>query len=155
MRKLVRGNLTDVSRSGMGLRVEIPEVASGARLLIRFWTEGRSFTVPGELVWTREDATDHATAGVRLALHRAPNDARRAFQRWARDVERTRPAPGALPPREQVECRIAALSGSLDELLELLASERTLDERALQQVDIAAEALQNAITALELRDRRR
>lgn len=155
-RKIVRGQLSDVSEAGMGIRAELPEDVAkpGVEVTIRFYSDGRNFTVPADVVWAREGADDHATLGVRLALKRARPEAREAFKAWTKSVAQARRTPGALPAREQVECRLAALVGELDALLTLLADGEDLDDDALREVDVSAERLQNAITALELRANR-
>lgn len=147
---MVRGSLCDVSRAGMGLRAKLPESVQGSQVLIRFRVGERSFTIPGDLVWTRQSNADHATVGVRLALHRARPRARASFRRWARELERSGTPAGALPAREQVECRLALLMGELDSLLGLLDGNAALDPEALKAIDTSAEGLQNAITRLRL-----
>ena len=156
-RRLVKASLSDVSRAGLGLRAPLTRggVAPGTRLVVRFWIGGRAFAVPAELVWFRPSNGENATLGVRLTLKGARPEARRAFRQWTREVERSRPAPGALPAREQLECRLAALTDSLDELIRRVADSDRLDQDALTEVDRAAERLQNAITALTLRTPRR
>lgn len=152
---MLRGTLSDVSRDGLGLRLVLPEPIAepGTRVVIRFWSGQEAFSVPADIVWSTQDLADKdATVGVRLALKRARPSARRAFQRWAASMERSR-APGALPAREQLECRLAALSGELEVLFQLIQSEDALDEAALREADAAAERLQNAINVLQLRSR--
>lgn len=139
----------------MGLRADFTqEVKPGVSLTIRFWTDGRAFSLPADVVWTRESSEEHATIGVRLSLKRARPEVRRAFRDWTASVAKSRGAPGALPAREQVECRLAALIGELDALTRLLADGDALDDAALREIDVNAERLQNAITALELRANR-
>lgn len=158
-RAVVKGSLSDLSRGGVCVRASVPSlrVAPGSEIVVRFKIEGRSFSLPGHLIWTRSFDPAEASAGVRLDLERASAAARRAFTNWTLELERSRSGPGALPPREQLECRLAALTGSLDQLLGRLDEEGdALDGGALHDIDIAAEHLQNAITALELmRTRRR
>lgn len=154
-KRIVRGTLSDVSRNGIGLRLVLPEPVAvpGTHVVIRFWSEGEAFSVPADVVWSAQNASEQdATVGVRLALQRARPPARRAFRRWAAAMERTR-APGALPAREQLECRLAALTGELAVLFQLIQSEDALDEAALREADAAAERLQNAINVLQLRSR--
>lgn len=152
----MRGQLSDVSLAGMGIRAPIPEalVKPGVRLLIRVYSEGRAFSLPAAVVWTREYSDDYATVGLRLSLKSARPEARKAFRTWTRQMAKARGAPGALPAREQVECRLAALMGELDGLAHLLAEGDGLDDGTLREIDAAAERLQNSINALELRARR-
>lgn len=151
--RTIRGSLSDISRNGMGLRVVAPETlaAAGMRVLIRFWHVGKTFSIPAEIVWARDGSMEHATLGVRLALQRAAPKARQAFRRWAAAVERERATPGALPVREQLECRLAALTGELERLYDILEGDGALDGSALREVNSAVERLQNTITTLQLR----
>lgn len=149
---IVPGTVCDVSRAGVGIRADLPP-ARDPRIVVRFWAGGKSFRIPGDLVWTGGRSTDCATLGVRLAVRRARPTAREAFRHWTSDVARSRTGPGALPAREQVECRLAALLGELNQLLELLDGASPLDAPALAAIDAAAEELQNAITQLQLRSR--
>jgi hypothetical protein len=153
--RILRGTLSDVSKNGLGLRLVLAEPIAepGTHVVIRFWSEGEIFSVPADVVWSSQNGEDSdATVGVRLALKRARPEARRAFQRWAAAMERTR-APGALPPREQLECRLAALTGELEVLFKLIEGDEALDEASLREADAAAERLQNAINVLQLRNR--
>lgn len=154
--RIVRGTLSDVSRDGIGLRLVLvePLAKPGTHVVIRFWSAGKAFSVPANVIWSTQDSADKdATVGVRLALRRARPEARRAFRRWAAAMERARESPGALPGREQLECRLAALTGELEGLFRLIEGDDELDESALREVDASAERLQNAITVLQLRSR--
>jgi hypothetical protein len=154
--RVVRGTLSDVSRNGMGLRLvtEEPIAAPGTHVVIRFSSGGEVFSVPADVVWSTQESGDKdATIGVRLALKRARPQARKAFQRWTAEMEKSR-SPGGLPAREQLECRLAALTGELEVLFRLVDGDDELDDAALHEADAAAERLQNAINALQLRSRR-
>lgn len=54
-----------------------------------------------------------------------------------------------LPVRERLECRLALLAGSLEELFQLLEEEAALDDQTLDGVDVAAERLRDAVSALQ------
>ena len=81
-----------------------------------------------------------------------PAPKRRAAKCQPRRPRRARSLE-SVPLREQLECRLAALTGALAVLLELLDNERDLDAAALRQADQSAERLQNAINVIELRSR--
>lgn len=152
-RTLVKADVRDLSRGGICVRAPGPvlRASEGNEIVIRFRLDGHTFSLPGRLVWARAIDAGEACAGVRLDLRRAAVAARRIFDGWMREVELARESEGAPPPREQLECRLAALTGSLDDLLMRLANDaEPLEARALAEIDQAAEHLQNAITGLEL-----
>lgn len=155
---MLRGQLRNVSRGGLclGMRTGAERDAlQGASVVVRFWADGRAFSLPATVVWCRSEESDDLV-GVKLDLRRAQGETRDAFERWAREIEETsmpEPDPQGPPISEQVECRLAALFGSVQDLVERLADGEDLDERGLVAVDRAAEALQNACTALQLRKR--
>lgn len=163
----LRGRIRDASRGGMGITAEVPpeDVAltglrPGLPLEIRFRAGRTVLTLPAEVVWARTGDGSDPVLGVRLRLDRAEVAMRKEFERWAarRETESgATPGPPGLvaetarvPANERLECRLALLMDVLDGLIDRLEGEE-IDPQDADRVDLLAELLQNACTALELR----